>query len=106
MVNGLRFFYHTMLKRARTTFAIPLSRQRGKLPVILSREEVGRVIAHAPNPKYRTILPTTYAAGLRLNEVLHLRVADIDSRSSSISGGTLIGSPSATTAWWRSRTAP
>lgn len=78
VVSGLRFFYHTTLKRERTAFDIPLSRQRGKLPMLLSREEVERVIAHAPNPKYRTMLLTAYAAGLRLNEVLHLRVSDID----------------------------
>jgi integrase/recombinase XerD len=84
VVCGLRFFYHTTLKRARTTFDIPLSRQRGKLPVLLSREEVDRLIQHAPNPKYRAMLRTTYAAGLRLNEVLHLRVGDIDSARMTI----------------------
>jgi site-specific recombinase XerD len=79
VANGLRFFYHTTLKRDRTTFTIPAPRQRQKLPAILSREDIERVIAHAPNPKHRTMLLTTYAAGLRLNEVLHLRVSDIDS---------------------------
>jgi len=84
VVHGLRFFYHATLKRHPTTFDIPLSRHHSKLPVILSREEVARVIAHAPNPKYRAILLTAYAAGLRLNEVLHLRVADIDSARMTI----------------------
>ena len=84
VVCGLRFFYHTTLKRGRTTFDIPLSRQRGKLPMLLSGEEVDRLIQHATNPKYRTMLLTTYAAGLRLNEVLHLRVSDIDSARMTI----------------------
>jgi integrase/recombinase XerD len=79
VVSGLRFFYQTTLKRERTTFDIPLARQPGKLPVILSRAEVAQVITHVSNVKHRTMLLTTYAAGLRLNEVLHLRVADIDS---------------------------
>ena len=79
VVYGLRFLYHTTLKRNRTTFSIPSQRQPGKLPVILSREDVQRVIAHTPNLKHRTMLLTTYAAGLRLNEALHLRVTDIDS---------------------------
>jgi site-specific recombinase XerD len=79
VVSGLRFFYHVTLKRDHTTFAIPLSRKPGKLPVILSREEVERVIAHATPVKHRTMLLTIYAAGLRLNEVLHLRVTDVDS---------------------------
>ncbi|MBI2829317.1 MAG: tyrosine-type recombinase/integrase, partial [Acidobacteria bacterium] len=50
----------------------------------LSREEVQRLIAHAPNLTHRTMLLTTYAAGLRLNEVLHLRVGDIDSARMTI----------------------
>jgi len=79
VVNGLRFFCHTTLKRDRTTFTIPSPRQSGKLPVVLSCEEVQRLISHATNPRHRTMLMTTYAAGLRLNEVLHLRVHDIDS---------------------------
>ncbi len=79
VVHGLRFFYHTTLKRERTTFCIPSPRQPGRLPALLSREEVQRLIAHAPNVKQRTMLLTTYAAGLRLSEVLHLQVRHIDS---------------------------
>ena len=84
VVHSLRFFYHTTLKRDRTTFSIPSPRQPGKRPVLLSRAEVQRLIAHAPNLKHRTMLQTTYAAGLRLNEVLHLRVGDIDSARMAI----------------------
>lgn len=84
VVNGLRFFYHLTLKRDRTTFTIPSPRQSGKLPVVLSREEVQRLISHATNPRHRTMLMTTYAAGLRLSEVLHLQVPDIDSARMTI----------------------
>jgi integrase/recombinase XerD len=84
VVNGLRFFYHTTLKHDRTTFTIPSPRQSGKLPVVLSREEVQRLISHATNPRHRTMLMTTYAAGLRLSEVLHLQVNDIDSARMTI----------------------
>jgi integrase/recombinase XerD len=84
VANGLRFFFHTTLKRDRTTFTIPAPRQRQKLPAILSREEVEQVIAYTTNLKHRTMLLTTYAAGLRLTEVLHLRVTDIDSARMTI----------------------
>ena len=84
VVNGLRFFYHTTLKRDRTTFTIPSPRQSGKLPVVLSREEVQRLLSHATNPRHRTMLMTTYAAGLRLSEVLHLQVPDIDAARMTI----------------------
>ena len=84
VVHGLRFLYHTTLKRDRTTFAILSMRQPGKLPVILSREDVQRGIAHTANLKHRTMLLTTYAAGLRLNEVIHLRVTNLDSARMTI----------------------
>ena len=84
VVYGLRFLYHTTLQRDRTTFSIPSQRQPGKLPAILSREDVQRVIAHTPNLKHRTMLLTAYAAGLRLNEVIHLRVTDLDSARMTI----------------------
>ncbi|MBA3642025.1 MAG: site-specific integrase [Acidobacteriota bacterium] len=83
-VNALRFLYHTTLKRDRTTFCVPSPRQPGTLPAILSHDEIERLIAHAANPKHRTMLLTTYAAGLRLNEVLHLRITDIDSARMTI----------------------
>ena len=72
--HGLRFLYHTTLKRDRTTFSIPSPRQPGKAPGDLESRGSARLIAHAANPKHRTMILTTYAAGLRLNEVLHLRV--------------------------------
>jgi site-specific recombinase XerD len=84
VVHGLRFLYHTTLKRDRTTFSIPSMRQPGKLPAILSRVEVERIFTHAAHLKHRTMLMTTYAAGLRLNEVIHLRVTDIDSARMTI----------------------
>jgi len=84
VVHGLRFFYHTTLRRDRTTFSIPTPRQAGRLPAILSRDEVHRLIAHATKPKQRTMLMTTYAAGLRLSEVLHLQIRHIDSARMAI----------------------
>jgi len=84
VVHGLRLFFHRTLKRDRTTFSIPSMRQPGKLPALLSREEVQRLLAHSANLKHRTMLMTTYAAGLRLNEVLHLRASDIDATRMTI----------------------
>src|SRR5712692_1938756 len=55
VVCGLRFFYHITLKRDRTTFTIPAPRQSGKLPVVLSRDEVQRLISHATNLRHRTM---------------------------------------------------
>jgi integrase/recombinase XerD len=83
-VHGLRFFYHVTLKRDRTTFTIPASRQPAKVPHILSTDDVRRILAATANPKHHVMLATTYAAGLRLNELVHLRVMDIDSARMTI----------------------
>ena len=84
VVCGLRFFYHITLKRDRTTFSIPSPRQSGKLPMVLSREEVQRLLTHATTQKHRTMLMISYAAGLRLSEVLRLQVPHIDSARMTI----------------------
>ena len=78
-VHGLRFFYHTTLGRPRTSFHIPGPRQPSKLPEILSREEVGRIFSQTGLPRHRVLLMIAYSAGLRVSEVVHLRVPHIDS---------------------------
>jgi integrase len=51
-----------------------------KLPVVLSRDEVARLIAATDHPKWQTALSVAYGAGLRASEVVSLKVGDIDSR--------------------------
>jgi site-specific recombinase XerD len=58
---------------------LPRPRMDKKVPVILSREEVQRIINSKTNIKHRAILMVTYSAGLRLGEVSRLKIADIDS---------------------------
>ena len=77
--QGLKFFYRITLKRSQTQFGIPTARQPQRLPEILSREEVMALIENTLNLKHRAILMSAYGAGLRLNEICHLKVRDIDS---------------------------
>ena len=77
-VNAFRFLYHVTLERDRTDFRVPAPKVPQKLPEILSREEVWRLIDAASSPKHRLLLATTYAAGLRVSEVVALKVSDID----------------------------
>jgi len=58
---------------------IPYARKRRQLPVILSAEEVARFFAAVPSLKHRTALMTAYAAGLRVSELVHLKLTAIDS---------------------------
>jgi integrase/recombinase XerD len=83
-VSGLRFLYHTTLKRREAQFDIPRARAPQKLPQILSREEIARLIELTLNPKHRAILMSAYGAGLRVSELCHLKVGDIDSARMTI----------------------
>ena len=84
VTHGLRFFYHVTLKRPQTQFCIPQRRAPKRLPEILSREEVTRLIERTRNPKHRVLLMLTYGAGLRVSEVVHLRPGNIDSERMTI----------------------
>jgi site-specific recombinase XerD len=78
-VCALRFFYGVTLGRTAVVERIPYARKRRQLPVILSAEEVARFLAAVPSRKHRTALMTAYAAGLRVSEVVRLKLTDIDS---------------------------
>src|SRR2546428_5883940 len=78
-VHGLRFFYKVTLGRPRIRFYIPTVKTPAKQPEILSRQEVARLVHAVPNRKHRALLMTTYAAGLRVSEVVRLKVTDVDS---------------------------
>src|SRR4051795_5054978 len=78
-VCALRFLYGVTLGRTAMVERIPYARKRRQLPVILSAEEVVRFFAAVPNLKHRTALMTAYAAGLRVSEVVRLKLGDIDS---------------------------
>jgi site-specific recombinase XerD len=75
---GIKFFYQQTLGRAWTVFDIARPKGEKKLPVVLSRDEVWRVLAAVRSPVYRVCLTTIYACGLRLLEGTHLQVPDVD----------------------------
>ena len=77
-VCALRFFYHDVLHRKWMIEHIPYPRHEKKLPVVLSPTEVAALFQNTPNLKHRAILMTIYAAGLRVSELINLRVTDID----------------------------
>lgn len=76
---GIKFFYERTLKREWTTLGLVRPRRVKKLPVVLSREEVHRILEQVHTPVYQACLKTIYSCGLRLREGSHLQVADIDS---------------------------
>ena len=80
-VTALRFFFKVTLGRGDIEKHTQIAREPRKLPVVLSPEEVARLLEAAPGPglKYKTALSAAYGAGLRVSEVVALKVSDIDS---------------------------
>jgi site-specific recombinase XerD len=79
-VCALRFFYGITLGRAELPERIAYARAPRKLPVVLSGEEVVRFLEAVPGLKSRVALTTAYASGLRLSEVVALKIGAIDSQ--------------------------
>ena len=77
---ALRFFYTKTLRRAWSVADTPYPKRNHRLPVILSQEEVARLILAASTPCHRILLMTLYATGARNSELTHLKVNDIDSQ--------------------------
>jgi site-specific recombinase XerD len=76
---GIKFFFEQTLQCQWTTLRFVRPPREKKLPVVLSRDEVRRILAEVRIPVYRACLTTIYACGLRLLEGAHLQVADVDS---------------------------
>lgn len=79
-ITGLRFFFETTLDDHQALRKMSTVREPRKLPVVLSPDEVRRLIEATTNLKYKAALSTAYGAGLRASEVTHLKVTDIDSK--------------------------
>jgi site-specific recombinase XerD len=78
-VAALRFFFTVTLDRPEMARHLIFVREPQKMPAVLSPEEVARLLEAAPGPKYKAALSAAYAAGLRVSEVVALKVSDIDS---------------------------
>jgi site-specific recombinase XerD len=79
-VTALRFFFSITLGRRDITAHTSFINQPQRLPVILSPEEITRLLEAAPGVKYKAALSVAYGAGLRASEVVSLKVSDIDSQ--------------------------
>ena len=78
-ISALKILFVEVLKREWNRIDIPRPHREKKLPLILSREEVQKILLAHKNIKHRALLTIIYSAGLRLSEARHLKVQDIDS---------------------------
>jgi integrase/recombinase XerD len=79
-VSALRFFFSVTVDRPAVTKPLTFVAEPRKIPIVLSLEEVVRVLEAAPGPKYKAALSAAYGAGLRVSEVVALKVGDVDSK--------------------------
>lgn len=76
---AFRFLFREVLGEREIWLEIPMAKVPKRLPLVLARNEVVRLFDACANPRNRTLLMTTYAAGLRVSEVCALQLADIES---------------------------
>jgi site-specific recombinase XerD len=79
-ITALRFFFRVTLGQRDASQMIPQARQPERLREVLRPDEVARLIEAAQHPKYRAALSLAYGAGLRVSEVIGIKVSDIDSK--------------------------
>jgi integrase/recombinase XerD len=78
-LTALRFFFLVTLRKPAIVLDMPFVREPRRLPVVLSPQEVVRLLDAAPGLKYKAALSIAYGAGLRASEIISLKIADIDS---------------------------
>ena len=79
-ISGLKFFFEFTVQKHELLAKMHPVRLERKLPIVLSRDEVARLIEAAASLKYQAALSVAYGAGLRASEVIALKIGDIDSQ--------------------------
>ena len=83
-LNAIKFYYEKVLEQDKILWEIPRAKKQFLLPKVLNEAELKRMFASVRNLKHKAILFTAYSAGLRVSEVVKLRVSDIDSERMQI----------------------
>lgn len=78
-VNALKFYFEKVMKRPQDFYDLPRPRKPRYLPTILAQEEFVRIVQQLQNLKHKAMILTCYSAGLRVSEIVSLKVSDIDS---------------------------
>ncbi len=84
MINSIKFYYEHVLDRDRETYQLERPRKERKLPTVLTQDEVRRMLSTIKNRKHRCIIKLIYSAGLRMGELLDMKIEDIDSSNMMI----------------------
>lgn len=79
-VNAIKFFYEKVLQRPREVYDLPRAKKPFQLPTVFAEEEIKKIFDATENLKHKTILCLAYAAGLRVSEIVNLKIENIDSK--------------------------
>lgn len=77
-ISALKFLYNELYKRNMSCQDLPRPRKETKLPVVLSKEEIKAIIDSTINTKYRLMIEVMYGSGLRVSEVVQLKIQDLN----------------------------
>ena len=80
LINAIKFFYEQLLKRPREVYDLPRAQKPYQLPEIFSASEILAILNACENLKHRTILSLGYACGLRVSELVNLKISEVDSK--------------------------
>jgi site-specific recombinase XerD len=78
-INAIKFYFEQVLKREKFFWEIPRPQKPSQLPKLLNEEEIQKLFNALPNKKHKAILFTAYSAGLRVSEIVNLKIKHIDS---------------------------
>jgi site-specific recombinase XerD len=79
-INSIKFYYESVLGMPNRFYEVERPRKEKKLPKVLSKEDVISIIAHTNNLKHKCIVSLLYSSGIRRNELVNLKITDIDSK--------------------------
>ena len=79
-INAIKFYYEKYLEKEKQYYFIDRPIKDKKLPVVMSKEEVQQLLNQVHNLKHKTILILIYSCGLRISELINLKIEDIDSK--------------------------
>src|ERR1035437_8786575 len=83
-INAVKFYYERVLGGQRKVYVVDRPRPEKRLPAVLSEQEVGNLFKATENMKHKAILMLAYSAGLRLSELINMKIEDIDSKRMQI----------------------
>lgn len=78
-INAIKFYFEQVLLREKFFFEIPRPQKPSLLPKVIDTKDIAKMLKVIENPKHKLILSLCYGMGLRVSEIVHLRITDIDS---------------------------